>query len=346
MRQCGGSKAFRNSPFPSVTKIGWVGLLVSANLAFFSTRAAAADFALIQSEAERGDCKAESRLADAYAGAGDLENAVPWYQKAADQGDAHAQWQLGRLYEFGGGCIAVDHKSAVAWYLKAATQGDAHAQLDLGQICERGALVKSDYLEAYRWYSLSAKQLPVLAGPSRDRVRSKLSPEEIQESDARVDSFATASSHCAARPTVLAPAAPKPLQATIVTNSPATVPPPKSLAARPEQPVKPAPTPAPKTLAAQSAPKMKQRTDASVAASRPAIRVDSQIASHLHLKGISAFGNRRSATINGRNVFQGEDAVLQVAGQTVRLRCAEIYDHSALVQVDGLNRGITLELVR
>jgi TPR repeat protein len=49
----------------------------------------------------------------------DYKQAVYWYQKAADQGDAKAQSNLGTMYAFGKGVLK-DYKQAVYWYQKAA----------------------------------------------------------------------------------------------------------------------------------------------------------------------------------------------------------------------------------
>ena len=57
----------------------------------------------------------------------DFKEAVKRYQKAADQGDAEAQINLGLMYENGEG-VEQDDKEAVKWYQKAADQGDALAQ--------------------------------------------------------------------------------------------------------------------------------------------------------------------------------------------------------------------------
>jgi TPR repeat protein len=59
-----------------------------------------------------------------------------WYQKAADQGDAKAQSNLGVMYNFGEGVLK-DYKQAVYWYQKAADQGYAGAQYDLGLSCPK-----------------------------------------------------------------------------------------------------------------------------------------------------------------------------------------------------------------
>ena len=52
--------------------------------------------------------------------------AAVWLEKAAAQGFADAQYNLGVLYEKGKG-VAQDFKTAAAWYAKAAAQGNVEA---------------------------------------------------------------------------------------------------------------------------------------------------------------------------------------------------------------------------
>ena len=54
-----------------------------------------------------------------------------WYRRAADQGHALAQYNLGLRYAKGEGVIK-DNKEAVKWYRKAAYQGYALSQYHLG----------------------------------------------------------------------------------------------------------------------------------------------------------------------------------------------------------------------
>ena len=58
---------------------------------------------------------------------------MAWYRKAAEQGDAGAQNNLGKCYHNGQG-VAQDYAQAVAWYRKAAEQGHAGAQEALNVI--------------------------------------------------------------------------------------------------------------------------------------------------------------------------------------------------------------------
>lgn len=60
--------------------------------------------------------------------------AMKWFRKAADQGLAKSQFQLGLMYEQGLG-VPQDQAEAAKWYQKAADQGfaDAKAKLEAGK---------------------------------------------------------------------------------------------------------------------------------------------------------------------------------------------------------------------
>jgi TPR repeat protein len=60
----------------------------------------------------------------------DQAEAVRWYRKAAEQGDADGQFNLGFMYAKGQG-VTQDQAEAVRWYRKAAEQGDAVAKREL-----------------------------------------------------------------------------------------------------------------------------------------------------------------------------------------------------------------------
>ena len=87
----------------------------------------------------------------------DLAEAVHWYRKAAEQGHAGAQCNLGRMYAQGLG-EKQDYAEAVCWYRKAAKQGHAVAQFNLGVMYENGRGVKIDLAEAAYWYRKAAQQ--------------------------------------------------------------------------------------------------------------------------------------------------------------------------------------------
>jgi TPR repeat protein len=71
----------------------------------------------------------------------DEKTARGWYRKAADLGNANAQFNLAVLYENGRGGD-VDFTQANQWYRRAAVQGDALAIGNLGMLYVRGDGVK------------------------------------------------------------------------------------------------------------------------------------------------------------------------------------------------------------
>jgi len=77
--------------------------------------------------------------------------------KAAEQGRAAAQYNLGVYYLNGHG-VAKDEVEAAKWCLKAAEQGHAAAQYNLGVHYENGRGVAKDEDEAAKWYRKAAEQ--------------------------------------------------------------------------------------------------------------------------------------------------------------------------------------------
>ena len=67
----------------------------------------------------------------------DYAQAIEWYRKAADHGDAAAEFNLGWLYEHGAG-VEKDEAQASAWYGKAAAHGRADAKDSLARLTTLG----------------------------------------------------------------------------------------------------------------------------------------------------------------------------------------------------------------
>jgi hypothetical protein len=60
-----------------------------------------------------------------------------WYRKAAEQGHAAAQNNLGLMCVLGRG-VPQDDAKAVRWFRKAAEQGYAPARNNLAEMCRQG----------------------------------------------------------------------------------------------------------------------------------------------------------------------------------------------------------------
>jgi len=116
--------------------------------------------------AERGDAMAQFNLGNMYLeGIGVPQNdklAADWFRKAAEQGYAPAQNNLGALYMEGRN-VPQDYKQAVDWFRKAAEQGDAGAQTNLGALYANGVGVAKDEKQAAALYRRVAEQGDLIA---------------------------------------------------------------------------------------------------------------------------------------------------------------------------------------
>jgi TPR repeat protein len=90
-------------------------------------------------------------------GVQDYTEAAIWYRKAADQGNAGAQFSLGVLYENGLG-LPRDVREAASWYLRAAVQGYSDAEVNLAGLLAAGEAVPADKEQARAWLRKAADQ--------------------------------------------------------------------------------------------------------------------------------------------------------------------------------------------
>ena len=108
------------------------------------------DLVLVEKAAEQGDAKAQYLLGTLYLGQKLYETAFKWFHKAAEQGDINAQSKLGCFYLTGQGVLE-DKNKALEWFSKAAEKGEARAQFYMG-------LLSNDGVKAAEWYRKAAKQ--------------------------------------------------------------------------------------------------------------------------------------------------------------------------------------------
>jgi tetratricopeptide (TPR) repeat protein len=74
-------------------------------------------------KAENGDAKAQIELGKFYFLKKEFEQAIKWYRKSAEQGNAIGQGRLGLCYYEGHG-VKKDEEKAIKWLRKAAEKGD------------------------------------------------------------------------------------------------------------------------------------------------------------------------------------------------------------------------------
>lgn len=84
------------------------------------------------------------------------EEAVKFYQMAADQGSVPAMFSLGAVYG-GGNNLEPDLIKAQKWFTKAAEQGHPKAQLMLGRYLAQGLAGEKNIKKARYWFEVALK---------------------------------------------------------------------------------------------------------------------------------------------------------------------------------------------
>ena len=88
---------------------------------------------------------------------GNYSAALTELSPLADQGNAGAQYKLGRMFANGWG-VKLDRRKAAEWYRKAARQGHMDAQARLGGAYFNGEGAIQDFDEAYKWFVKAGAQ--------------------------------------------------------------------------------------------------------------------------------------------------------------------------------------------
>lgn len=136
-----------------------VGVAAFVLLPLGASVAAEAEVADLRRAAENGSASAQYNLGlRYYEGNGvpkDAVQAARWYALAAAQGYRQAQNNLGTLYNAGEG-VPKDRAAAMMWFTRAAEQGLAEAQANLG-VLHRDAADRN-MPEAVKWFTRAAEQ--------------------------------------------------------------------------------------------------------------------------------------------------------------------------------------------
>jgi len=120
---------------------------------------------------------------------GNYEKAHAYYHKAASEGSAKAQNEVGWMYEHGKG-VAPNNEEALAWYRKAAEKNYAPAQNNLGWMYEQGKGVEQNNQTAYMWYLLAvADERYIAAEKALARLKPNLSITQIAEAEKQAAAF-------------------------------------------------------------------------------------------------------------------------------------------------------------
>jgi len=119
------------------------------------------DVQALRKAAEEGDAHAQFNLGLCYesgrGGSKDTAQALKWFRKAAEQGLDEAQYALG-CCDNGDDGFPKDPVEAIKWWGKAAAQGYADAQYCLGLSYFAGEGVAKNPAEATKWWKKAAEQ--------------------------------------------------------------------------------------------------------------------------------------------------------------------------------------------
>ena len=151
------------------------------------------DFKETKDRAEQGDAEAQYNLAVMYdMGLGAPKNyseSGKWYAKAAGQGIAEAQFQLGVRYYEHAKKAKDNYVKAFSWFYKAALQGMAEAQYNVALMYQLGRGVPTNRVEAYKWYIISAAQGYTKSLAARENLAGDLPQKDISEGERRAAAF-------------------------------------------------------------------------------------------------------------------------------------------------------------
>jgi hypothetical protein len=116
--------------------------------------------ALFRKAAAQGHARAQTNLgAMYYFGDGvekNLELASSFCRQSAERADPSGQYRLGIMYEQGEGVLERNLELAVSWYRQAAEQGHLQAKCDLGRRLLGGDGVEKDVEAAVTWFREAA----------------------------------------------------------------------------------------------------------------------------------------------------------------------------------------------
>jgi TPR repeat protein len=154
----------------------------------------AAALKIIRPLAEGGNPTAQYELGGLYYEGWGVPQAAAestkWYRRAAIQGHPGAQHMLALSYEYGRG-VPVNELEALKWLRRAAEQGYGASLNRLGEMYEEpwrwgGKLgITQDYIEAHKWFNLSAASGEPGAERRRADLEAKMTADQVDEAQRR-----------------------------------------------------------------------------------------------------------------------------------------------------------------
>jgi hypothetical protein len=87
------------------------------------------------------------------------------------------------MYYYQGQGRKQDHAEAVKWFRKAAEQGDAKAQFNLGVMYAKGQDVKKTLLAAYAWFTIAVANGYTYTAKKKAIVAKLLTPAQTAQAE-------------------------------------------------------------------------------------------------------------------------------------------------------------------
>jgi TPR repeat protein len=135
--------------------------------------------------ADAGNADAEFKLAELHlAGRGvpqDGAQAASWLERAARRGNRPSMFKLAYVCNKGASGLPADMPKAINWYEQAVAWGDGAAANNLGVIYAKGDGVTQDLVLAYGWFLTAERMQVESATAALVAVGSKLTKKEIKQ---------------------------------------------------------------------------------------------------------------------------------------------------------------------
>jgi TPR repeat protein len=129
------------------------------------------------------------RAAKAARDRDDYMTALRLYRSAADQGSVEAQVELGEIYFRGQMRVPYDYAEATKWMLRAAEQGHAMSQRNVGMAYTFGQGVPKNQVVGLMWLNLSVANGHHDAAEDRDDAAKDMTPAQVAEAKKLADSW-------------------------------------------------------------------------------------------------------------------------------------------------------------
>lgn len=130
-----------------------------------------------------------ARLHESDDAQGSAEQALRWLRRAADLGDAQAQYRLGLRYLEGRGAARREPREAAVWFERAARSGHAGAQFELGRLFSSGPAAQPERAQALIEQAAEAGEPAALRWLGREVAHAEPAYPEPTHLDPRQEDF-------------------------------------------------------------------------------------------------------------------------------------------------------------